>query len=136
MQLKFYSDSTLTVPIDSSVFTMDREIGGDPVDKQIWLGSTDDTTLYEADDGSGVITVGITDATAATGWDSTDLTLALTQADLDTATAGAPVSVADPIQGGITGAQPIWIRFSGTSSTPVTYDDLGLTTNTVREYQS
>lgn len=136
MALRFYADSALSQPLDSTQVVFDREIGGDPVDRAFYLGNPDSNLRYEADDGSGLITVGVTDSDPGSGWSATDIRLALSEAGLDSATPGEAVEITGPIQGGLSGAKPVWVRFEGTSPTPLTADDLGLTTNVWREYQS
>ncbi len=131
--LKFYADSSLTQPLDTNPLTLDREIGAGPVEKQIFLGSVE-ASRYFVPDTDTQITASITDSDTNAGFASTDITLALTQSALDTATAGAALDVGTQIDSGTVNAVPVWVRFSGTSGTPLSTSDLGLTTNVVREY--
>lgn len=131
--LKFYADSALTQPLDTNPLTLDREIGAGPVEKQIFLGSVE-TSRYFVPDADSQITASITDSDTGAGFDKADITLALTQAALDTAVAGDPLDVGTQIDSGAVNAVPVWVRFSGSSGTPLSSSDLGLTTNVVREY--
>lgn len=131
ISLQFYADSSLTQPLASSA--INRLIGGDPVDLQVFLGANVAGRYFVPDVDSQII-VSIADADASSGFSATDIKLASTQAALDTAVAGAPLSVCGQINSGAVGAVPIWLRFSGNSPTPKTSSDLSLITNVLREY--
>ncbi len=133
--LKFYADSALADPLDANPLTLDREIGAGPVDAVVYLGSTE-TGRYFVPDTDPEITVSVTDDDTGAGFSTSDITLALSQAGLDTATAGAPLNLGGQIDSGAANAVPVFVRFSGTSGTPLSTTDLGLTGNIVREYAS
>lgn len=134
ISLKFYKDSALTQSLDSATLTIDREIGGDPVDVAITLGSTNAQSVFQAADG-GPIVVSIIDGVAGDGgFTPSDFLLASSQSGLDTATPGQPLQINGGINGGAYNGASIWIRFFGTSPTPKTSIDLGLVTNPIREY--
>lgn len=132
--LQFYADAALTSPLSSATLTLDREIGGPPVDVQVFLGSTNAQRRFEAADG-GPIQVSVLDGVPGDGgFTPNDIKLAISQEAMYNATAGAPFVINGGIQGGVSGAVPIWIRFQGDSATPKTSMDLALTTNPVKEF--
>lgn len=133
ISLAFYADSALTQPLASNPLALDRAIGGSPVDAVVYLGSATAGRQFTADAG-GSIQVAIGDGDPSTGFAVTDIALALSQAGLSSATPGAILSLSTTILSGAVNAVAIWLRFSGTSATPLTTNDLSLTTNTLREY--
>lgn len=130
--LGFFYDSTLTQSVGASL-PIDREIGGAPVDVQLYLGSSV-ASRYFVPDSDAVISIAVADADPANGWAATNIRLATSQAGLDTATAGAPLDLGNQINSGAANAQGFWLRFSGDSATPKTAADISLITNTLREY--
>jgi hypothetical protein len=133
--LQFYKDQFLTQPVGSTQLNFERAVGGGPVDQLLYLGSAQENRRFVADDG-GQIVVSIydSDPSNASRFHASALRLALTQAGLDTATDGAPLQVGMQINSGMYAVVHVWVRFSGTSSTPMTGDNLSLVTNVVREY--
>lgn len=132
ISLQFYADAALTQPLGTTLVTLDREIGGPPVDRVLYLGSTQTGRHFEAD-GGGPITIGVSDGNPSDGgFVASDIVLAASQSGLDTATAGQPLSVGG-IDGGVAAALPVWLRFVGSSATPKTSTDLALATNLIRE---
>ncbi|WP_322521144.1 hypothetical protein SR882_10240 [Guyparkeria halophila] len=137
VSLKFYADSSLTTPLDSNPLTLDREIGGNPVDVRVYVGSTASGRYFVPDNsGDSQIIATITDSDAGAGFAPEDIALALTQSGLDSATPGDPLDLGDQIDSGSANAIAVWLRFSGESGTPKSSADLGLTLNPVREYAS
>lgn len=132
ISLGFFHDSTLTQSVGTAL-AIDREVGGAPVDVQIFLGSPV-AGRYFVPDSDAVISIAVADSDPASGWAATDIKLATTQVGLDTATAGAPLALGDQINSGAANAQGFWLRFSGDSATPKTAADISLITNTLREY--
>lgn len=130
--LGFFHDSTLTQSVGASL-PIDREIGGAPVDVQLFLGSSV-ASRYFVPDSDAVISIAVADSDQASGWAATDIKLATSQVGLDTATAGAPLNLGNQINSGAANAQAFWLRFSGDSATPKTAADISLITNTLREY--
>ena len=133
--LQFYKDAALTQPVGTTQLSFERAINGNPVDQVLYLGSTQDNRWFVADSG-GQIEVSVYDADPnnASRFHASAVRLASTQAGLDTASDGAALQVGMQINSGMAAAVPIWVRFSGTSSTPMTGDNLSLVTNLVREY--
>ncbi|MGC9185205.1 MAG: hypothetical protein ACP5GC_07140 [Thiomonas sp.] len=133
--LQFYKDQFLTQPVGATQLNFERAVGGGPVDQLLYLGSAQENRRFVADDG-GQIVVSVYDAdpSNASRFHASALRLALTQAGLDTATDGAPLQVGMQINSGMYAVVHVWVRFSGTSSTPMTGDNLSLVTNVVREY--
>lgn len=132
ISLNFFMDSSLTQPLGTTL-PIDREIGGAPVDVPLWLGSSSPSRVFSPST-DAQITVSVLDTSPADGWAAGDITLALTQSGLATATPAAPLPIAAQINSGIQGAVSFWLRFNGQSATPKTASDLQLITNAVKEY--
>ena len=132
ISLQFYADAQLTQPLATSQFTIDREIGGAPFDKRVFLGSPNTGRRFDAAD-NGPIVVSIQDAAPTSGFAAADIALATDIAGLDTAVPGDPLTINGYILSGVANARAVWIRFSGTSAQPMTSDDIALLTNTIRE---
>lgn len=131
----FFEDANLTTPVSTLSFTFESDGSTGPLDKVIYLGSTDGTKTLQAVSNPGVdpITVSVSDSAPGAGQETTAVKLATTQAGLDTATPGASLSLGTSISGGTANAQPIWMRVEPTDLTVGTSTELTLTTNDVQE---
>ena len=131
----WYADSSLTVPLTSleQAFTSDGSDGA--VDKLVYLGSTTSNKklLAGSDPGVDPIQFTVVDANGATGQLAADIKLALSQADLDTATGGAALSGPAQILSGVAQALPVWIRLDPSNMTEDEYDDLTIRCSAVTE---
>lgn len=135
---KFYHDATLTQEITAlDPLTATQETTGalGPVDKTIYLGSTNAANKVQAVSNPGVdpIVVSITDANAGTGAPASEFKLALTSGGLATATAGASLNLSNTINGGAVNAVPIYTRRASALATAGSYSDISLDTNSLIE---
>ena len=136
MALSFYTDPALTSPTTSSdkYFDVDGSTGartfsifyGDPVAGSVYIDA-DDPYVNEF-----TITPNDTQPAAEAGieW----VKLALTEAGLDSAVAGAPLTITSggTLTSGAAGAKQIWIRMQPVGTPPwpeVDYDDIELVAN-------
>ena len=106
----FFSYPALTTPA-RELFVVQPMEGLAPVDTVVYFGSQEADPPAAGLSGSLVFTV----MSAGDGAPVTDISLARTQAGLDTATPGAPLALAGSIQAGIDAAIAIWIRVSDQS---------------------
>lgn len=133
---KFYTDAGLTTPLTGNlVSTQAADGSSDPVDFQIWVGSTASGKKLEAESNPGVdqIVVSVTDTTAGVGHLPTEVKLALTQAGLTAATGGASLNLGLTILSLVANAVSFWIRVDDATGTVGTATELGITTNTLIE---
>lgn len=135
---KFYHDFTLTQEITAlDPLTATQETTGalGPVDKTIYLGSTDAANKVQAVSNPGVdaIVVSITDADSGTGAPASEFKLALSSGGLATATAGAALTLSNTINGGTANAVPIYTRRTSALTTAGSYSDISLDTNSLIE---
>lgn len=134
VSLGFYLDANLTQPLTSSTLTLDRLIGGPPVDVLLFLGSTVTGRAFVGAVNDGPIVISVVDSVPTNdGFVPADFSMALTQAELDTASAGTPLTINGGITSGAANAKAFWLRFLGTSTAPKTSTDLSLTTNEIKE---
>lgn len=138
VSFKFYHDSGLTSEITSgNPLTATQDTAGvlGAVDKTIYLGSTLAGNKVQANSAPGTdpIVVSISDADAGTGAPATEFKLALTAGGLDTATAGASLTLSTSITSGVANAVPIYTRRDSALAAAGSYTDLTLTTNTLLE---
>jgi hypothetical protein len=84
-------------------------------DFRLWYGSPDSGSVARAASDPGVdqITITPTDSDPGTGYETTNIKLALTQAGLDTATAGAALDLGLEVDSGSANAVEFWVRVSG-----------------------
>jgi hypothetical protein len=132
----FYLNSSLTIPITklSQAFAEDGSDGA--IDRLVYIGST--TTgkklLADSDPGVDPIPIFVEDEDGEEeGQTVAGVKLALSQADLDTAEAGAPIDGPSQILSGVAQALPVWIRREPDVLEEGTYNDLALRFGPVRE---
>ena len=116
--LKFYTDSALTTEVTVQDINQLPDGSSADVDKLVYLGSTESGSVFKVKANPGVSTfiISIVDATPASGIETSDIKLAYSLANLDTATAGAPLDTGlTQINGGSGNGYALYIR----SSTPV-----------------
>lgn len=133
-----FHDAALTQPIASGTeLTATQETSGllGPVDKTIYLGSTNAANKIQAVSNPGVdpIVLSITDSAPASGSPATEFKLALTSGGLATATAGAALTLSHTINGGAANAVPIYTRRTSALAVAGSYTDLSLDTNSIIE---
>ena len=138
ISFKFYHDSSLTQEITSGnpiTATQDTVNSLDPVDKQIWYGSTSSSRKARANSNPGVdqIAVSIADSAGGSGEPTTAIKLASTQGGLATATAGASLNIGTQVNSGTANAVTFWARIDDQTATLGSYTDLSLTHNDIAE---
>jgi len=138
ISFKFYHDSGLTQEITSgNPLTATQDTAGllGAVDKTIYLGSTvtGNKAEVQSDPGVTAISVSIADADAGTGAPASEFKLALSAGGLDTATAGAALTLSTSITSGVANAVPIYTRRDSVLAVAGSYTDVSLTTQTLIE---
>lgn len=132
MSFQFWNDAALTVAGASNpVQQSDNSIA--PVQEQKWLGRPDGNFLYQADSNPGVDNIVISIVSSGAGQPTTAIKLAITQAGLATATAGAPLTVGTSMQSGVANAFTFWAQYDDALLVAGTYANLSLKTNAVRQ---
>lgn len=123
---------------DPLLAEIDNAVGG-TVDTKVWFGSDIATDKVRANSNPGVdqITTSITDSIGGNSNPTTRVKLATTQAGLAGATGGAAINMGTQILGASANAFRLWTRYTGPSGenggNPITYTDLGFTTNQLRQ---
>lgn len=134
VSLKFYEDSSLTTEITSVTINQLADGSTGDVNKLVYLGSTVDTSTFEATSDPGVdqIEITIEDSSPGGGVQASNIKLALSSGGLDTATAGDTLDVGTSIDGGVANAVPIYIR-SDTPAISNSSTEITLETNDITE---
>lgn len=138
VSFKFYHDSALTSEITAlAPLTATQDTAGilGAVDKTIYLGSTLTGNKAQANSSPGVdaIVISIADSDALTGAPASEFKLALSSGGLDTATAGASLTLSTSITSGVANAVPIYTRRDSALAVAGSYTDVSLTTQTLLE---
>lgn len=134
----FYHDASLTQPITlGDPLTATQSAAGllGPVDKTIYLGSTESANKVQvaANPGVDAIVVSVVDADSGSGAPATEFKLALSSGGLDSAVAGASLTLSTGINGGVANAVPIYTRRVSAISVAGSYTDVSLATQTLLE---
>lgn len=126
----FWADAGMTVP-NAAGATLTA--GGSPTDRIVYFGSpaAGKTLQAATSPGTNPVQITITDASAGSGAATTAIKLSLSAAGLNTATAGAPLSIGTTISSGAPIA--IYVRTTQGALGVGTYNDLALATNSVVE---
>jgi hypothetical protein len=126
---KFYHDSSLT-----SEITSENPLDGDG-DNLIYFGSTATGTQIQmvSDPGVDYIIVDIVDSDGGSGSPDTEFKLALSSGGLDTATAGASLTLSTTVTSGVANKVPIYTRRTTAITTAGTYTDLSFSVGPVIE---
>jgi hypothetical protein len=97
----------------------------------MWAGLTDTGRIVQAVSNPGVdyIQVFPADTASGSGFSTSGVKLALTQAGLATATAGAALNLATSISSGTSHAVSFWIRVTSTGGTERVEADVHLRSN-------
>lgn len=130
LTFQFYSDAALTTPLASLGFTQAADNSLAPETKSAYFGSTTATRTLKAQSNPGVdpINLSVLDANTATGEPATAVKMALAEADLATATAGAAISLGTQVLSGTANAVRVWIQVDDATAAVGTYTDLSLQT--------
>ncbi len=136
-QFGFYLDSGLTQKLDANnplQLTFNVAAGPDTKDVQLWFGSPDATekVIPAPPDTEIFVSVVDTDLTNAHDLSTSTYRLALTQADLDTATDNTPLSLGTQVLGGTANAVSFWLRRTEPQQDPALYTDFKLKTNNLQ----
>lgn len=134
----FYHDAALTQEITAlNPLTATQDAAGvlGAVDKTIYFGSTLTGNKVQDSTNPGVtaIAVSIADADALTGAPATEFKLALTSGGLDTAVAGAALTLSTSITSGVANAVPIYTRRDSALTVAGSYTDVSLATQSLIE---
>lgn len=128
LTFKIYSDSGLVTEADPVINQASDGTTG-AVDIQLWLGSNTASKQLQASSSPGVdnIVVSIADSAPAAGQAASSIKLALTQAGLTAATAGASLDLGEhTAASGVGNAITFWARVTASLLTGGTYTDLSL----------
>lgn len=133
--LDFFDDAGLTTPSASIGATQADDGTSSAVDRVVYLGSTAAGKKFQADSNPGAdqVVVSITDSAGSSGLAPTAIKLATTAGSLNTAVAGASLSLGTQVLSGIANKVPIYVRIDTPAVPSGTYTDLSLTTNTLIE---
>ncbi len=126
----FFADAGLS-QVASNIAALQATDGTSPaVDRVVYLGSTTADVVLQAfsDPGVDPITVSLVDAATGSGVEAAHVSLATTQAGLDSATPGASIDLAAQITSGSGNAAAIWLRIDTPALSAGTYTDLTLST--------
>lgn len=132
MAFKLYTDAACTIPFTGTLsFVHNSDFSDNPQDSVLYYAEKE---LDPADNGSyemqmpsgGNINITIEDSSVGIGHETTEIKLALTSAGLDTAVAGAPLSLGTSITSGVSNATPIHIRVTNAVSTAGISTELSL----------
>lgn len=132
MAWKLYTDSTCTTPFSGTLSFVHRsDFSDNPQDRVLYYA---DVELDPVDNGSyrmrmadgGNINITIEDSSVGSGHEATEVRLATTSAGLDTAVAGAALSLGTALTSGVSGRQEIHIRVSNAVTIPGISTELSL----------
>lgn len=127
----FYFDSAKTLSLTTAaVFSMNADGSTGPVDTILYLGSTTASRKAQAASNPGVdqLSVSIEDSNPAGGEPAGAVKLALTAAGLDTASAGAPLSLGITELLSSESGFPVHVRVTDQTGVVGNYADLALKT--------
>ena len=132
MAWRLYTDSACTTPFGGTLsFVHQYDLSDNPQDRVLYYA---DVELDPVDNGSyemrmpagGNINLTITDTTAGSGHEATEIKLATSAAGLDTAVAGAALSLGTALTSGVSGSTEIHIRVTNAVTTAGTSVELGI----------
>ncbi|AZZ92741.1 hypothetical protein EUZ85_19245 [Hahella sp. KA22] len=133
--LKAYADAALTTELSQLSVNQKADGSTGPVDVVFYLGSVASNSIFEATSDPGVddIVLSIADANPGLGHEASEVKLALSSAGLDTAVAGAPLSIGSSVSSGVPNAIPVHCRIEDTTGTVGLSTELSLQTNELQE---
>lgn len=135
LSFAFYSDAALTTPVAARLPFVQAVVDPVAVDRVLHFGSPRAGRICQASSNPGVdpVVISVADAEAGAGSPAGDVRLALSAGGLDAATGGAPLTLPETINGGVSGAIAVHVRVLDSTHASGVYNDLSLTTNTLRE---
>lgn len=130
VSLAFYNDSGLTSPLTSLSIAQASDGSSPSIDRVIYLGSTVASKKFQVASNPGVALLTITPSDSATGSgvQTSHVKLATSQAGLDSATAGAAISLGTQVLSGVANSVPVYVRIHTPALAVGTYTDLSLVT--------
>ncbi len=133
--LKAYADAALSSVVHNPNILQRVDGSTGAVDFAIYLGSFSIGKKIEAASNPGVddVVLSVSDVSPGDGQPATSVKLALTGADLDTAIAGAGLTIAPTILSGAAGAVAVHVRAEAGVLVSGTFEDLSITTNDLVE---
>ena len=132
MAWRLYTDSACTTPFGGTLsFVHQSDLSDNPQDRVLYYA---DVELDPVDNGSyqmrmaagGNINLTITDTNTGSGHETTEIKLATSAAGLDTAVAGAALSLGTALTSGVSGRTEIHIRVTNAVTTAGTSVELGI----------
>ena len=135
ISLKVYADAALANVLSKLAVNQKQDGSTGPVDTVVYLGSTATSKKFQAasNPGTDQITLSVADSDPSNGHETTEVKLALTQAGLDTATAGASLDLGTQILSESANALPVWVRVQDATGVVGISTELSLTTNEIEE---
>lgn len=135
---KFYHDSALTSENTAlNPFTAVQDTTGSSpvVDTLFYFGSTLASVKAQVASNPGVtaITVSVSDSAPGSGSPTTEIKLATSLIGLDSATAGAALTLSTQVLSGVPNAVPIYMRRDSAITTAGAYTDITLVTQNLIE---
>lgn len=128
----FFSDAGLTVPLVGGATLTD---GGGPTDRKVYFGSPSSGLTLQAASapGSGPVTISPADASPGVGAEVGAIKLALSAGGLESAVAGAALTIGTTLSSGTGNAVELYVRTTQGALVVGSYAGLSLTTNAVVE---
>lgn len=135
ISLKCYRDSSLTDEITTGDKLVSNIDVGASADGSFYIGSTVTGNKFEAQSDPGVdsILLSVYDSAGGSGEAASAIKLALSEANLATATAGADLDLGTEILSEVANAVQVWIRITPTVTAAGAYTDVYPRTNTLIE---
>ncbi|MCP4406555.1 MAG: hypothetical protein GY807_02105 [Gammaproteobacteria bacterium] len=130
-----FSDAGLSTLASTITCTQNEDGSDDPIDTQLWIGSTDSGKKLQSDSDPGVdnIVISTTDSAPGGGHEATEVKLSLTEGGLPGATGGASLDLTvHTISGGSSNAVTFWVRVDDATGTEGTVTELSIGSNALR----
>lgn len=124
MAWKLYTDAACTVPFGGTLsFVHKSDFSDNPQDRVLYYAEVEldpvDNGSYKMQvSGGGNIELSLVDANVGDGHETTEFKLATSSAGLDSAVAGASLSLGSSITSGVSGRVEIHIRVTNAVTTP------------------
>lgn len=138
VSFKFFHDAALTQEISAlNPLAATQDTAGllGPVDKTIYFGSplTGNKAQDAVNPGVDAIVISVLDADPLTGAPASEFKLALTSGGLDTAVAGAALTLSHTVNSGVANAVPVYTRRDSALTVAGSYTDITLSTQILLE---
>lgn len=135
VSIRFYSDSGLTVPLNTLQVVQSEDGTAAPADAVVYFGSAVASKKFQAESNPGVasILLSVEDAATGSGVAASHVKLALSAAGLDSAVAGAPLDLGVQRLSGSGNALAVYVRVDTPALSTGAYTDITLRTNSLLE---